>query len=140
MTDPSGHIGCLFDAHFIYGLNLLLIITTILSEFPLTHRCASYTHKKWKGNTVFCQSVSLGGTKTGSGWPKNLWSSCHVLPAPILSLVGTWQCKRVYSILSGLQHWANLRKGNLKEIEIRGMIPRGRNINFVLNGWGSFTG
>ena len=70
MTDPSGHIGCLFDAHFICCLNLLLIITTILSEFPLTHRCASYTHKKWKGNTVFCQSVSLGGTKTGSGWPK----------------------------------------------------------------------
>ena len=62
--------------------------------------CILYAQKMKRKHSF----LPLGGTKTGSGWPKNLRSSWHVLPAPILSLVGTWQCKRVYSILSGLQH------------------------------------
>ena len=134
--------GCWFDAHFIYSLNILLITTTILSEFPLTHRCASYTHKKWNGRTVSLPNYIHGMQENWvqPALPKNLWSSWHVLKAPILSLVGSCLYKRVYSILPGLQHWGNLKKGNLKVIQIRGMIPRWRNTNFVLNGWGSFTG
>ena len=57
MAVHSGHIGCWFDAHFIYSLNLLLIITTILSELPLIHRGASYTHKKMIKNTQFFAKV-----------------------------------------------------------------------------------
>ena len=30
------------------------------SEFPLTHRCVSYTHKKLKERKVFLKNVSLG--------------------------------------------------------------------------------
>jgi len=50
----------------------------------------------------------------------SLRSSWHVLWGTILSFVRSCLHKSIYSIFSSLQHWVNLKKGNLKVIQIRG--------------------
>lgn len=64
MTDPSGHIGCLFDAHFIYGLNLLLIITTILwIRVPINSQVCILYAQKMKRKHSFLPKCILGRHK-----------------------------------------------------------------------------
>ena len=59
---------------------------------------------------------------------KSLWSSLHFLWPAILTKSKACLIKRVYSI------YLILKRGNLKVIQIWGMIPEGRNTNFTLNG------
>lgn len=79
--------------------------------------CIIYA-QKIKRTHSFCQSASLG---LAGNTQKSLWSSLHALCAAILWL-GSCLYKIVYSILFPLKHW-----GNLKVIQIGGMIPRWRN-------------
>ena len=101
------------------------------------HRCAFYTHKNWKGCTVFANVCPSNEGKKfqlvrrlGVAGPtqKSLWSSSHLLWPAILSQSKACLLKRVYSI------YLILKRGNLKVIQIWGMIPKGRNTNFVLDG------
>ena len=147
MTVPSGHIGCLFDAHIWCTFHLWPKFTANNNNntirVPIHSQVCIISTQKMKRKHSFLPKCSLG-TQENWVWlalPKNMWSSWHVLRAPILTLIGSCLASlQTYLILSGLQHWGNLKKGNLKVIQIRGMIPRWRNTNFVLNGWGSFTG
>ena len=101
------------------------------------HRCAFYTHKKWKGCTVFANVCPSNEGKKfqlvrrlGVAGPtqKSLWSSLHLLWPAILSQSKACLLKRIYSI------YLILKRGNLKVIQFWGMIPKGRNTNFVLDG------
>lgn len=115
---------------------LHLLQNPSLTEFPLTHRCEKWK-KKWKGCTVFANVCPWNEGKKfqlvrrlGVAGPtqKSLWSSSHFLWPAILSQSKACLLKRVYSI------YLILKRGNLKVIQIWGMIPEGRNTNFTLNG------
>ena len=93
--------------------------------------------KKWKGCTVFANVCPSNEGKKfqlvrrlGVAGPtqKSLWSSSHFLWPAILSQSKACLLKRVYSI------YLILKRGNLKVIQIWGMIPEVRNTNFTLNG------
>ena len=114
---------------------LHLLQNPSLTEFPLTHRCEKW--KKTKRMHSICKCVSLEWRKKfqlvrrlGVAGPtqKSLWSSSHFLWPAILSQSKACLLKRVYSI------YLILKRGNLKVIQFWGMIPKGRNTNFVLDG------
>lgn len=69
MAVSSNHIPWGFYAHFIYSLKLLLITTTILSELPLTHRCASHTQKNEKDAQFFAKVSPWDKGKLGLSGP-----------------------------------------------------------------------
>ena len=116
---------------------LHLLQNPSLTEFPLTHRCEKWKWMKWKGCTVFANVCPWNEGKKfqlvrrlGVAGPtqKSLWSSLHLLWSAILSQSKACLLKRVYSI------YLILKRGNLKVIQFWGMIPKGRNTNFVLDG------
>ena len=104
------------------------VTESIINRVPINAQM--WKMKKMKRMHSICKCVSLEWRKKfqlvrrlGVAGPtqKSLWSSSHFLWPAILSQSKACLLKRVYSI------YLILKRGNLKVIQIWGMIPKGRN-------------